>query len=132
MQTKMNTVETDTQTVRDGRTEKTRRSRAELLADRIEQGAATLAAFVAALSEAEWQSPVWGNGRDARSIAVIVHHVASSYPIEIDLARTIASGKPVKGVTAEVVDQINAKHAAEHVAVTKTATLELLRRNSRA
>jgi hypothetical protein len=30
--------------------------------------------------------------RDGRSVGVIVHHVASVYPIEIDLARIIASG----------------------------------------
>jgi hypothetical protein len=60
-----------------------------------------------------------------------VHHVASVYPIEIDLARTIASGKAVTGVSWEVVAQLNAKHAQDQAGVTKAATLELLRRNSR-
>ena len=127
----MNTtiVEPETQTAN---TQNPKRRRAELLADRIEQGAATLAAFAESLTEAEWEAPVWGNGKDSRPIGVIVHHVASVYPIEIDLARTIASGRAVTGVTPEVVDQMNAKHAQEHVAVSKAATLELLRRNSRA
>ena len=102
--------------------------RAALLADRIEEGAAALAAFVEGLSEAEWKTPV--SPSDRRTIGVIVHHVASVYPIEIDLARAIAGGKPVADVTWEVVAQLNAKHAQEHAGITKAAALELLRRNS--
>ena len=105
--------------------------RAALLADRIEEGAAGLAAFAKGLSEAEWHAPVPGSGRDGRSVGVIVHHVASVYPIEIDLARTIASGKAIADVTWEVVAQLNAKHAQDQTGVTKAAALELLQRNSR-
>ena len=36
--------------------------RAELLAERIEEGAATLAAFAEDLSEAEWRTPVSESG----------------------------------------------------------------------
>ena len=103
--------------------------RAALLADRIEEGAAGLAAFAEGLSEAEWRSPV--SGSDRRSVGVIVHHVASVYPIEVDLARAIASGKGVTDVTWEVVAELNAKHAHDHAGITKGAALELLRRNSR-
>jgi hypothetical protein len=104
--------------------------RAALLADRIEQGAAGLAAFVEGLSETEWRTPMQG-GTDVRPVGVIVHHVASVYPIEIDLARAIASGKAVTDVTWEVVGELNGKHAQENAEVTKAAALELLRRNSR-
>ena len=52
-----------------------------------------------------------GEWKDRRSVGVIVHHVASVYPIEIDLARAIASGKAVTDVTWEVVAELNAKHA---------------------
>jgi len=103
--------------------------RAESLADRIEEGAAGLAAFAEGLSEAEWRTPV--SGRDQRSVGVIVHHVASVYPIEIDLARTIASGKAVTDVTWEAVAEMNAKHARDQAGVTKAEALELLRRKSR-
>jgi hypothetical protein len=106
--------------------------RAESLAARIEEGADGLAAFAEGLSEAEWRTPVPGSGKDGRSVGVIVHHVASVYPIEIDLARTIASGKAVTDVTWEAVAEMNAKHARDQAGVTKAAALELLRRNSRA
>jgi len=105
--------------------------RAESLAGRIEEGAAGLAAFAEGLSEAEWRTPVPEGGKPGRSVGVIVHHVASVYPIEIDLARTIASGKAVTDVTWEVVAELNAKHAHDQAGVTKAAALELLRQNSR-
>src|SRR5262245_50108029 len=103
--------------------------RAGSLAARIEEGAAGLAAFAERLSEAEWRTPV--SARDQRSVGVIVHHVASMYPIEIDAARAIASGKSVSDVTWEVVAQLNAKHAQDNARVSKSEALELLRRNSR-
>ena len=102
--------------------------RANLLADRIEQGAATLAAFVETLSEADWRTPV--SETDRRTVGVIVHHVGNMYPIEIDAARAIAAGNAVTDVTWEVVAQVNAQHAAEQRDVTKEAALGLLRKNS--
>lgn len=110
--------------------EKKMSHRSEQLANRIEEGAAGLAAFVEKLSEAEWQTPV--SESDHRSIGVAVHHVASMYPIEINIAKAMAAGNAVTDVTAEVVNQINAKHAAENAQVSKEEALELLRRNSRA
>jgi hypothetical protein len=104
-------------------------TRAARLADRIEEGAAALAAFAEGLSEAEWRAPV--SVSDRRSMGVVIHHVASVYPIEIDLARTVAGGNSVTGITWEAVAELNAKHAREHADVTKTAALDLLRRNSR-
>jgi hypothetical protein len=102
--------------------------RAQLLADRILEGAAGLAAFAETLSEAEWRTPI--SGTDRRTVGVIVHHVASMYPIEINVVRAVAGGKAVTDVTWEAVAGINAKHASEQTAVTKAAALELLRRNS--
>ncbi|HET7470927.1 MAG TPA: hypothetical protein VFJ81_14685, partial [Gemmatimonadales bacterium] len=40
------------------------------------------------------------------------------------------AGKPIVGVTAEVINEINARHAREFDAVTKDEALEFLRRNS--
>lgn len=102
-------------------------SRSEVLASRIEEGAAGLAAFAEGISEKEWQTPV----RDGRKVGVIVHHVASVYPIEVQLAQAIGSGKAVTDVTWEAVAEMNAKHAIDNAAVTKSEALDLLRKNSR-
>jgi len=103
--------------------------RAALLADRIEEGASLLAAFAEGISEEEWRAPV--SATDRRSVGLIVHHVASMYPIEIDVARAVASGKAVTEASWDVVSELNAKHAHEHAKETKATALELLRRNSR-
>lgn len=105
--------------------------RAEALAARIEEGAAGLAAFAEGLSDAEWRTPVPGSGRDSRPVGVAVHHVASVYPIEVDLARAIAGGNAVTEVTWEAVADMNAGHAKDNASVTKAAALELLQKNSR-
>ena len=101
--------------------------RAEELAGRVEAGAELLATYAEGLSDTEWNARV----RDGRTVGVIVHHVANMYPIEIDVARSIAGGKAVEGVTWEAVAEINAKHAAEQAKVGKAEALELLRKNSR-
>src|SRR5688572_9931220 len=102
---------------------------ANALADRLEEGARALALFATRLTDAEWQMRV---PHDGRSVGVIVHHVASVYPLEIQLAQTVASSTPVTGVTMDDVHAMNAKHAAEHAAVTKAVALDLLHANSRA
>lgn len=103
--------------------------RTNALAERLEQGARALDDFASQLTEAEWQMRL---PKDGRKIGVIVHHVASVYPLEISLALTIAEGQPITGVTSKNVDEMNAEHAKKNDAVTKEETLELLRRNSAA
>lgn len=101
--------------------------RAQALATRLEQGARALAVVAQALSDAQWQTAV---PRDGRKIGVMVHHVASVYPLEIRLAQSLAKGTPIVGVTMGDVHAMNAAHAVEHDTVTKDAALDLLRRNS--
>ncbi len=103
--------------------------RAGLLADRIEEGAALLAKFAEGLSAADWATP--STATDRRPVGVIVHHVATMYPIEVDAARAIASGKALMDITWAAVADINVNHAKEQAAVTKAAALDLLRKNSR-
>lgn len=105
--------------------------RAEILADRIEEGAARLAEFAGRLTDAEWSTPTIEGGKQGRAAGVIVHHVASMYPIEIGVAQAVASGKTVTDVTWGVVANINAKHAADSATVGRAETIDLLLRNSR-
>ena len=107
----------------------TRSSQANALADRLEQGARALAALASSLTDAQWQTRI---PHDGRKVGVVVHHVAFMYPIEIQVAQTLAGGQPVTGLTWEVVDGINAKHAAENDGVTKQQAMDLLQRNSAA
>lgn len=102
-------------------------TRAHALAARLEEGARKLAAFASRLTEAQWQVRIPADGR---KVGVVVHHVASMYPLEIHLAEILAAGRSITGVGWEVVDQMNAEHAREYDAVTKEEALDLLARNS--
>ena len=110
-----------------GRTTPNRR--ADALAKRLEQGAQALAAFANVLGDAQWQTRV---PRDGRTIGVIVHHVASVYPLEIQLVQRLAVGQTVTGMTVDDVNERNATHAEMYAAVTKETALGLLRRNAAA
>jgi len=103
--------------------------RAQALAERLERGAQALAVFAESLSDAEWRMAV---PKDGRAVGVVVHHVASVYPLEIQLAQSVAAGKPIEGVTWDAVAHMNAQHAQEQRAVGKPETLALLRSNSTA
>jgi hypothetical protein len=124
----MSAIAKETQTTATDKVVGSMGRRAQALADRIEEGAAALADFAEGLSEADWHTRV--SATDGRSVGVIVHHVASVYPVEIEVARIIASGKAVTDVTWEVIAEMNARHAEEQAGITKAAALELLRRNS--
>jgi hypothetical protein len=117
----MTSVEYQDLTVQQGASQ-----RAHALADRLEEGARALEAFASALTDAEWPTRV---PHDGRKIGVIVHHVASVYPLEIQMAQTIAEGKAVTGVTMDDIHALNAAHARQHDSVTKETALDLLRRN---
>ena len=103
--------------------------RSNVLAERLEQGALELEKFAQELSEAQWQTR---GPKDARKVSVVVHHVASVYPLEIQLAQTVAAGNAVSDLTWDIIHKMNARHSSEYDDVTKAETLDLLRRNSAA
>jgi hypothetical protein len=105
------------------------KKRSEALAERLEAGAAALASFASTLTDSEWQTRV---PKDGRRIGVVVHHVASVYPIEIQLAQALAAGNAITEVTWDVVHKMNHDHSNTNDGVTKEAALALLATNSKA
>lgn len=104
-------------------------SRAQSLANTLEQGAAALADFAATLNETEWQLRL---PRDGRKVGVVVHHVANVYPLEVELAQKLAAGGALTDVTWDAVAAMNAGHARDFDAVTKEEAIGHLRRNAAA
>jgi len=102
---------------------------ATALAERLEQGAQALELLAASLTDADWQTRI---PHDGRTVGVVVHHVGTMYPLEIQIAQTLASGQPLVGVTWDAVHEINANHARDHAAATKAEAIALLRQNSAA
>jgi len=103
--------------------------RASALATTLENGARALADFAARLTGPEWTLPL---PHDGRPLGVIVHHVATMYPVEIRLALTLADGEAIAGVTWNDVHAMNAGHAAEYAGVTKEEALRRLATNAAA
>ena len=96
------------------------KTRAEALADRLEQGAQALVTLAERLSDAEWQRVV---PNERRTIGVLIHHVATFYPFEIAAARALAAGKPIIEVTSASIDHANAQHAQYHAVVADQAPM---------
>jgi len=103
--------------------------RSESLAQRLEKGVRDLAILAATLTPEEWSARL---PHDGRRVGVVVHHVASVYPIEIQLAQTMAAGTVITGVTAADINKMNASHAKQFELVSKETALDLLRENSTA
>ena len=104
-------------------------TRSARLAERLERGARELAEFARRLTDSEWRMATPGDGRP---VGVIVHHVATVYPLEVHLAQMIAAGTPIVGVTWATVHEMNAAHAIEHRHATRQESLALLAENSAA
>ena len=103
-------------------------TRANTLADRIEQGAEALATYIANFTDAEWNTIIQN---EKRSVGTLAHHVATMYQAEIELTTQLASGKPITGLTSDDVDGMNAEHAKEFATVDKEETLKFLRERSK-
>lgn len=101
--------------------------RAEALAKRLEEGAGMLATYAESMTPQQWSAPV---DQDGRTVGIVIHHVATMYPLEMELAKTIANQQAIAGVTWDVVADINAKHAHEHNTPDRMETVALLRKNS--
>ncbi len=104
-------------------------TRAEVLAERIEQGAEEFIAAVEGLSDEQWQTPC---GSEQRSVGVLVHHVGTMYPIEADVVRMLAENGEAPGVDWPAVHGINANHATTNAAADKSAAIALVRNNVQA
>ena len=104
-------------------------TRSARLAERLGRGARELADFARTLTDVEWRMTTPGDGRP---VGVIVHHVATVYPLEVHMAQMMASGTPIVGVTWATVHEMNAAHAVEHASASKDEALALLAENSAA
>jgi len=104
-------------------------SRTEVLASNLEAGAEALAGFASSLTPTEWETHLLGDGR---KVGVVVHHVASLYPLEIDLVRKLAAGGALTDLTWDAIHAMNAAHAREHDGVASEETITLLRANAAA
>src|SRR5881227_3232934 len=67
--------------------------RSEVLAVRLEEGVRQLIQLAQTLNDEQWKTKI---PHDGRTIGVVVHHVGTMYPIEIDLAQKLGAGQAVE------------------------------------
>jgi len=88
-----------------------------------------LIAFVDSCTAERWNAaPLQG---DPRPVGVVADHVAHAYEYLAGWMRQILQGEAVT-VNSDVVDALNAEHAAAAVTVTKSEAAEHLRRSGAA
>ena len=97
-------------------------------ASEIDEARERLVAFAGGCSDEQWHAaPLDG---DPRPVGVVVDHVAHAYEYLAGWMRQILDGQAVT-VSGEVVDALNAEHAAR-AAVTQAEAVEHLRRSGTA
>jgi|SRR5262245_7193119 len=104
-------------------------ARAEALAKQFETKAAEMTQALEKMSDADWKKLTSG---EKWSIGVTAHHVAGSHEGISNIVKALSSGQSLPHFTMAMLDDMNAKHAAEHANCTKADTLALHKKNAAA
>lgn len=100
--------------------------RAKDLAERLTAFNNDMISFVENCSDDDWQKVTSG---EQWSVGVVAHHVAAGHYGVLDWAKMIVAGEALPALTMDAIDQMNAKHAEEHVNCTKSEVIGLLKEN---
>ena len=103
--------------------------RAAELAERFRVFNNEVISLVENCSEENWRKACSG---EKWTVAVVAHHLAADHYGALDLAKMIVAGEPLPQLSMEIIDQMNARHAQEHVDCTKSEVLSILRRQGSA
>jgi uncharacterized damage-inducible protein DinB len=85
--------------------------------------------FVEQCPESVWHAPCPDDGRP---IGVVAHHIASSYPLLVQVMELVANGGAIPPITQEQLDHANAEHARQHADCTPGEVASLLRTHGEA
>jgi len=101
-------------------------ARAEQLAKKFDESCAEFNKVVEGLSDADWKKVT---SAEKWPVGVVAHHAAEAHAGIGGLVHLVAKAQPLPGLTMEMIDAGNAKHAKEQANVTKAETLALLKSN---
>jgi uncharacterized damage-inducible protein DinB len=103
-------------------------TRAEQLADELQQATNEVAAYIERIPDEAWQHTC---AAEQCTVAALACHIADGYgPILEGLVKPIAEGREGPRFTADDLAQWNAAAAQENAAQPKAVALERLRRNA--
>jgi hypothetical protein len=97
-------------------------ARAEALAKQFEAKAAEMTATIEKLSDADWKKPTAG---EKWSVGVTAHHAAGAHEGILNIVKAVSTGQAMPHFTMAMLDEMNAKHAAENANCSKADTLAL-------
>ena len=100
--------------------------RAKDLANRFTAFNNEMISFVENCSDDDWQKVTSG---EKWPVGVVAHHVAAAHYGVLDWAKMIVAGETLPEISMDAVDQMNAKHAEDHVNCTKSEVIGLLKEN---
>ncbi len=95
------------------------------LAEKFEKMNSEFTRAVESSSNADWSA----NCSESWSFGVTAHHVAQSHAGISMLAQVMATGAAMPPMSADGLNEMNAKHASDHANCTKEETTALLREN---
>ena len=97
-------------------------AKAEELARKFEAKAREATELLKGLSDADWKKVT---AAEKWSVGVTAHHVAGSHEPIANIVKTVAAGQSIPHFTMKMLDEMNAKHAAEFAGCTKAETIAL-------
>ena len=97
-------------------------AQAEALAKQFEAQAAQLTETLEKLTDADWKKVTAG---EKWTVGVTAHHVAGTHEPIAGIIKTVASGQSMPEFTMAMLDEMNAKHAADFAGCTRAETLAL-------
>jgi uncharacterized damage-inducible protein DinB len=101
-------------------------TRAQTLAEQVEQATDTAIAAIATFSDAQWHATSRDEGWP---VGFVAWHIGDAPYAVMDLVKTVANGQQPPPMTAEQLDGINAQKLAAHAGTGKREAIDQLRTN---
>lgn len=101
-------------------------ARAEQLAKKFDESRQEFDKVVEGLSDVDWKKVT---SAEKWPVGVVAHHLAEGHANIGGLIHLVAKAQPLPGLTWDMINANNAKHATEKAGVTKAETLALLKAN---
>lgn len=104
-------------------------TRGEAFAKEFEGKVREATALLETLSDADWKKTT---ATEHWTVAVTAHHVARSYEPITHIVKALAAGQALPTFTPQMLDEMNAQHAKEFAACTRSETIALFKQGSTA
>jgi mycothiol maleylpyruvate isomerase-like protein len=104
-------------------------AKGEALAKQFEAKVQEATKVIERLSEADWKKTT---AAEKWSVGVVAHHIAMAHAGLSGIVKTLAGGSSIPDFSKKKLDDMNAAHARDFAACTKSETLQLHRDNAAA